>query len=169
MNTLGIILIVLTLLFSWLEVTAIVKHIFESKLGVMVFEIVKPQFQFIVHSAMVQMALAFILNYERGFFISIHILNLHFCFIYIPKKYRVAHPAMVHVQGQPTQNIIEWITNAIEQANIDYPEGDTFYFKAMQQGYSLDDIDKAINHFRDIGGNVKYNLERQEIEIKIRL
>lgn len=173
MEATKIILIIIILLFAWIQVTAIIKHIFESKLGTMVFEFIKPQFQFIVHSAMVQMALAFILNYERGFFISIHILNLHFCFIYIPKKYRVAPgltaSPMDFVAEKPTISITEWMRNGIENMEKNFPDamGDTFYFRALEQGYTLQDIDHALEHWRAIGAKAYWDMHKQEIILTI--
>ena len=80
---------------------------------------------------------------------------------------RAASPATVsYVQQKPTMPIVEWMNRGIEAAN-EIGGASELYFNAMQQGYGLDDIENAIQHFKDIGCSCKYDLKKQEIVLNI--
>lgn len=168
MSTQGIILTVFAFLFLFLEVSAIVQHWFERSRGVFILKKENTKRQIILHSTFDQLAIGLIVNYESGFFISLHVLNLHFCFIHIPKQMRAASPATVsYVQERPLTPIVEWMNRGIEAAN-EIGGASELYFKALEQGYTLDDIDLALEHFRGIGATALYDMHKQEIILRLK-
>lgn len=170
MSTQGIILTVLLFVFAVLEVSALVAHWFEKSKGAFLFKNKNQTiWQIVIHSSFEQIAIGLIVNYENVRFISLHILNLHFCIAYTPKKLRAPVPVNSLHFEKPTISITEWMRNGIENMEKNFPDslGDTFYFRALEQGYTMDDVYEAIEHWRFIGASCSWDKKQQEIILTI--
>lgn len=170
MTTQGIILTVLLFVFAVLEVSALVAHWFEKSKGVFLFKNKNQTiWQIVIHSSFDQIGIGLIVNYENIRFIQLHILNLNFAIAFTPKKYRAPIPANSLHFEKPTISITEWMRNGIENMEKNFPDamGDTFYFRALEQGYTLQDVDIALQHWRAIGATALWDSHKQEIILTI--
>lgn len=169
MTTQGIILTVLLFVFAVLEVSALVAHWFEKSKGVFLFKNKNQTiWQIVIHSSFDQIGVGLIVNYENIRFIQLHIFNLNFCIAFTPKKYRAPIPVNSLHFAKPTIAITEWMRNGIEKAEENFPGAqNTFYFKALEQGYTMDDVYEAIEHWRVCGANASWDKQQQEIILTI--